>query len=420
MKNRQIIFTILLLFFSVSLQASTKLTLELADGTEISYYHFAANGDKIFIWLAPEAGLQQEEKNIAHKLANQSIEVVYPDLFESNFLPIAASSIDRFPINQIKALIAAANKDKDVYLVTSGRGVVPMLEGLRQWQLDRPENTAIKGVILLSPKFFVETPNPGQIAKIEPITHATNIPIYLFQPAQSPWRWKLDKTIPALQKGGSEVFIQIIPNVRDRFYYRPDAEKNEYDVANELHLWLNRASKVLSTLTAKRSAAPLNISTKRKITTSKKERLLTAYKGKSLAPALTLNNLQGKIVELEDYKDGVVMVNFWASWCPPCVHEMPSMQRLKESMKGKPFHILAINMAENQPTIEKFLNEKVNVDFTVLLDSDGEALKRWEVFAFPTTYFIDKQRRLRYGLFGAREWDKPDIEEIIEKLINES
>jgi len=409
----------LLLFVSGFVQAESKQIIELVDGAEIAYYYYPAKGKQLFIWLAPEEGLQPTEKKIAQQLAQQGVEVWYPDLFETNFLPIAASSVEQFPVSQIQALIAAANTGKDIYLVTSGRGVIPIFKGLRQWQLEMPTSTAIKGVILLSAKFFVETPDPGQAAKILPIVRATNIPIYLFQPAKSPWRWKLDKTLPALQQGGSEVFLQVLPNVRDRFYYRPDAEAEEYQLASQLPALLARASKVLSNLSASRTAAVLNEVSKRNVSRSKKERLLTAYSEPLIPPVLSLKDLQGNQVSLSDLKGEVVMVNFWASWCPPCVYEMPSMQRLKESMKGKPFHILAVNMAEDIPTINKFLKEKVQVDFTIMLDSDGAALKRWKVFAFPTTYFVDKQGRLRYGLFGGREWDKPDVTAVIDALINE-
>jgi len=417
-KSKFSVLLFLLLFSSV-LAALEKNTLKLDDGNELSYYHFPAEGKKVFIWLAPEAGLQDSEKDIAAHLAEKGIEVWYPDLFETNFLPIAASSVEKFPVDQIKALIAAVNKEKDIYLLTGGRGVVPILKSLRQWQLEMPESTAIKGLMLLSAKFFVETPEPGEAGDILPIVSATNIPIYLFQPAQSPWRWKLDKTIPALQQGGSDVFLQILPNVRDRFYYRPDAVTLEHQAASELPKLLMRASNVLATLPAKRKAAVLNEPSTRSIATSKKERVLTPYLNKPIAPPLQLRDLSGDIINLNDFKDKVVMVNFWASWCPPCVYEMPSMQRLKETMKGKPFRILAVNMAEDIPTINKFLNEKVKVDFTILLDSDGAALKRWKVFAFPTTYFIDKQGQLRYGLFGGREWDTPDVQTAIENLINE-
>jgi len=419
MKSRIVLLSILFFFLIDLAQAESKKILELIDGTEISYYHYPAKGNQIFIWLAPEAGLQESEKRIAKQLAQQSIEVLYPDLFETNFLPIATSSVEQFPANQIKALIAAANKGKEIYLISSGRATIPMLKGLRQWQLEMPKSSAIKGLILLSPKFFLETPKPGESGKILPIVSATNIPVYFFQPAQSPWRWKLDKTLPALQQGGSDVFLQILPKVRDRFYYRPDAVAQEYQQASQLPKLLIRASKVLSTLSSRRGAAELKETTARKIATSKKERLLTPYPLKPAAATLRLKNLQGKQVSLDDFKGEVVMVNFWASWCPPCVHEMPSMQRLKESMQGKSFRVLAVNMAEDKVTIEKFLKEKISVDFTVLLDSDGAALKRWQVFAFPTTYFIDKQGRLRYGLFGGREWDKPDVTEVIDELINE-
>ncbi|MCK4744039.1 MAG: TlpA family protein disulfide reductase [Sulfuriflexus sp.] len=415
----KLLLTALLLSLTTFISAESKKIIELADGSELSYYHFPAKGQQVFIWLAPEAGLQQSEKEIAKKVAKQGVEVWYPDLFESNFLPIAASSVEQFPPNQIKSLISAVNTGKDIYLVTSGRGVIPMLRGLRQWQKGQPNNTAIKGLILLSPKFFVETPDPGEAAHIMPIVRATNIPIYLFQPTQSPWRWKLDKTLPALRQGGSKIFTQIIPNVRDRFYYRPDATPEEYQVASQLPVLLKRASNVLATMPAKHKAAPLVENTKASVGASKKDRVLTPYFKKPIAPPLQLKDLNGKLINLADFKGEVVMVNFWASWCPPCVFEMPSMQRLQDSLKDKPFRILAVNMAEDKATINKFLKEKVSVDFTILLDSDGAALKRWEVFAFPTTYFIDKQGRLRYGLFGGREWDKADVTKVIDKLMKE-
>jgi len=420
-KNLLSLLALVPLCFSIvnTVHAESRHTLELADGTEITYDQYSAKGKQIFIWLAPEAGLQQSERNIAGKLATMGTEVWYPDLFESNFLPVAASSVERFPPSQIKALIESANTGKDIYLVTSGRGVIPVLRGLRQWQLSMPESTAVKGLILLSPKFFVETPDPGKASKIMPIVRATNIPVYIIQPGQSPWRWKLDQTLPALGEGGSDVFLQVITRVRDRFYYRPDAVVKEYQAASQLPRFLTRASKVLASLPAKRQAAPLREKPSRQVATSKKDRVLTPYPDKPSAPPLQLKDLNGKTVKLEQLKGEVIMVNFWASWCPPCVFEMPSMQRLQDGLKDKPFRILAVNMAEDKPTIEKFLKEKVSVDFTILLDSDGAALKRWQVFAFPTTYFIDKQGRLRYGLFGGREWDKEDVLSVLNTLMDE-
>lgn len=93
------------------------------------------------------------------------------------------------------------------------------------------------------------------------------------------------------------------------------------------------------------------------------------------------------------------------------------MQRLKEKMAGKPFTILAINMAEDEATIRRFLQEKVKVDFPILLDRDQAVLKRWKVFVFPTSYLIGADGKIAYGLAGAIEWDEPAVLKIVEGLL---
>jgi thiol-disulfide isomerase/thioredoxin len=136
------------------------------------------------------------------------------------------------------------------------------------------------------------------------------------------------------------------------------------------------------------------------------------------APSMQLPLLDGASLDIKQLRGKVVLVNFWAVWCPPCRKEMPSMTRLMTKLSGKPFAILGVNEGESPDEIRTFLKQ-VPVNFPILLDTDGEHLKPWQVFAFPTSYVVDKQGRLRLGLFGSIEWDNPETIAEIEKLLTE-
>lgn len=136
------------------------------------------------------------------------------------------------------------------------------------------------------------------------------------------------------------------------------------------------------------------------------------------APELNLPRLGGGSLNLAELRGRVVLVNFWAVWCPPCRKEMPSMERLSKMMAQRPFTILAVNAGETPERIQSFLSE-VPVSFPILLDSDSERMKAWRVFVLPTSFLIDKQGQIRFSLSGHIEWDEPKAVAIIEKLLAE-
>ncbi len=144
---------------------------------------------------------------------------------------------------------------------------------------------------------------------------------------------------------------------------------------------------------------------------------LKPYEGAAL-PDFSLSDMQGKRHTLSDYRGQVVMLNFWATYCGPCIKEMPSMQRLKEKMAGKPFAILAVDMAEEKEDVATFLSRhKIKVDFPLLLDPEGAVVEQWMISAVPTTFILDKASKIRYALYGGLEWDNAEVIETLEGLM---
>jgi peroxiredoxin len=134
------------------------------------------------------------------------------------------------------------------------------------------------------------------------------------------------------------------------------------------------------------------------------------------APALQAHDVAGTPRTLADYRGKAVLLNFWASWCPPCLQEMPSMERLRVKMAGRPLAIVAISSAEPAADVTGYLS-RMSLGFDILLDSDGTNTRRWKVFAMPTTFLIDAEGQLRQVITGAIDWDTGDGLEAVEALL---
>ena len=144
---------------------------------------------------------------------------------------------------------------------------------------------------------------------------------------------------------------------------------------------------------------------------------LKAYKGKSTLN-LELKDLNGQTHKLADYKNKVVMVQFWGTYCPPCRVEMPSMNRLERKMGSDVFKILAVNMGEPIKQIQQFVDE-VKPKFTILLDPTGKVITNWNVYVAPSTFIIDTKGKIRYTLFGGIEWDSEEVIDALKNLLAE-
>jgi peroxiredoxin len=134
------------------------------------------------------------------------------------------------------------------------------------------------------------------------------------------------------------------------------------------------------------------------------------------APDLVLIDLDGNTHNIADYRGKVVLVNFWATWCPPCRDEMPSMQRVWDKLKDKGFVILAVDVGEDADNIIPFTMEH-DLEFPILLDKSDKTARAWRVRGMPTSFLVDKQGNIVYQALGGREWDDEKIVNIIQRLI---
>ncbi len=142
---------------------------------------------------------------------------------------------------------------------------------------------------------------------------------------------------------------------------------------------------------------------------------LNPMDGKPVAPDFSLKDLDGDMQSLSDFKGKVVIVNFWATWCPPCRAEMPSMQRAWNVIRNKDVVMLAVHVGGNEDKIWSFVGD-YELDFTVLIDPKSKVADAWPMEGLPSTFVVDPEGRIVYRAIGAREWDDPKILENVYAL----
>jgi len=135
------------------------------------------------------------------------------------------------------------------------------------------------------------------------------------------------------------------------------------------------------------------------------------------APDFTVKDLEGKDLQLSTLKGSVVLVNFWATWCPPCKEEIPSMIKLNKAMTGKAFRMLAISIDEDgKDAVENYF--KGSKDLPTYLDADGETAQLYGTTGVPETFIVDKQGIIRKKVVGGMDWNSPEVISYLDELLN--
>lgn len=160
--------------------------------------------------------------------------------------------------------------------------------------------------------------------------------------------------------------------------------------------------------------SPKSASTPGEITTPPSTPAIGTRVG-NLAPNFQLNNLDGKLVSLDDLRGKSVLINFWATWCPPCVSEMPYLQEIYNEWSETELMLLAVNIGESSTKIKAFMQSR-DLSLPVLLDTKEDIAQSYNIRYIPTTFFIDKQgiiQAVNVGAFPNKEAIEGDLYKIM-------
>lgn len=141
-----------------------------------------------------------------------------------------------------------------------------------------------------------------------------------------------------------------------------------------------------------------------------------AAAGKSVPEDFVLDSLEGASVGLSTLRGKPVLLNFWATWCPPCRAELPSLASLYLKYRGRGLAVLGVDLREDPAAVEAF-SRKEGIPFPVLLDRDGAVGSRWGVTGIPTTYLISADGAVMGRIVGAHDWDTPQMAALMESLL---
>jgi len=126
------------------------------------------------------------------------------------------------------------------------------------------------------------------------------------------------------------------------------------------------------------------------------------------APDFTFPDLDGKTVKLSDYRGSVVLINIWATWCPSCVDEMPSMEKLYQKLKGEDFEILAVSIDSSGTEVVAPFIKKYKLTFPVLIDPEETIAIAYRITGVPESFIIDKDGRIVKKIIGPIDWANPE------------
>ena len=285
---------------------------------------------------------------------------------------------------------------------------VPVLRGLREWQEQASADlrSRFKNLVLLYPSLFVNAPVAGETPEFYPITSHSALPITILQPEQGAQSNTINLSERILKMGGSLVNTIQVPIATDGYFKYQDIEPMAADATK-------RIPKVVDAKIKRLNKFKYQVAQMDPVELNPPQSQIIAGMIKLKAPkqmqSFSLKALEGQSIKVpEDYQGKALLVNFWATWCPHCVEEIPSMNRALDHLDKDRFAMISVSYKDTQEIMEKFVKE-VKVDFPILMDYDGEISEQWKVFAYPSSFLVDANGKIRYAINSGSIWDSPEM-----------
>ncbi len=385
----------------------------------------AESNAPLVLWEVNQYGDLPGPESVAHELARQGATVWMVDLMDSLFLPRSDVEVRRIDGAPVGALIArAVREERPTVVVGADRMAVPVLRGMRWWQQRTHDPSQLAGAVLIFPSLYRGAPVAGKEPELFSIVDATNLPVMVLQPDLGVYRHRLLELRTRLLAAGSPVFVRVLPDVRDYYYLHLEEPRIESldgledvmdaDEARATRVLPRQILESIPLLAAADHEDRVREIDPERTTPIDRQVGLQPVDGEP-APDFELTDLQGNTQQLQQDFDGVQIVNFWATWCPACVEEIPSMERLARRYPDR-LKIYAIAFKQSPEHLREFMQD-FDVSFPVPVDADGEVAARYGAFAFPTSFLVAADGRIHYSVNAGIIWDTPEVDAIVRELL---
>ena len=377
--------------------------IALSGQIETAIHRFGQAPRRI-LWLSTNE-TQAADFSLAKQLATAGLEVWIAPLEAKTKKTAHAKPLNAAAIAELIEESFPSKPENKLYIFSTGDSAKAAIEGLKTWQDARGNSIQLGGVILAYPQLQLENAKATEPKFIEPVSQL-KLPVYIFQTAKKLNLEVAEELIATFEQGGSIVYSELVTDTADGYL---QGKANSEEEMLQLSVFPAQLTQALDKLTEV-PAQPAELITAKESA----QPPLQEHPTQQLAPDLRLEDLDGKTHDLKDYRGKVVLLNFWATWCPPCIKEIPSLNNLQQKFSSNDFVVLSVDVGEEPKDIKAFL-EHIPADYPVLLDSKTSLASTWQLKAFPSTFVIDKTGHLRYLYFGGLEWDEPEIIKFLEQ-----